>query len=785
MPVKFSQFVVAPPPLVSGDIVVGLRNGTNAQFVYNSSLNSLTHAVTQTAHGFSLAQIVRFDGTNYVLAQADNFADSEAVGIVSEVTDADNFIITMYGLVIFPMMGTFTPGSAYYLSDVTAGALTDTAPVNPTSVVKFMFIATDIGSGYFLNYEANTVGGGSGGGSVRVPITQAANGFVVGDILRLSGSTYVKAQADVTTNAEAVGIVSGIVDADTFYLSVAGLIEGMSTLIAGTVYFLSPATAGLLTSTETTTPGEISKPMFIARDATSGYLINYRGKVIPTLSGFTNLALTNNDIISVNSNGPINLVPNGSGVVTSSATTEILNDKELRWYNTANTFYSAFKALSGLSSSTTWTLPPADGSVNSLISTDGAGNLAFTPVGIQQQVWISKNGNDTTGNGSIIRPYLTLAKALASITDASTTKRYGIFVLPGRYDEAVNIVLKPWIWIVGYGSNICYITSPNNQVTPSAAFGGVNTRLGVLNIYVGGSTGLNWDLSALAGGSCVMDLIGVTFNGGLTFKGRAGSADFLQMFTTYAIGDWNLQDTQGFAYSCFSASNINFTTVNADIFGGGGYNLNSVSASNWSLICAAAHRHTLFINASSNPGTFTVTGVDATVLIDAISAPKLESDLILSGSPTINYITNSYAVTYTPGSPGNWSPAPTDVTRALDQLAARPITGGGLTWSVVTTNTAMVVGHGYIVNSVSQVTLTLPATMAVGDTFQVVTMNTGGFTIAQNAGQRIQQGTNLTTVGVSGSISSQSNGDAINIVCNVANTNLIATPGTIGTLLVT
>ena len=120
---------------------------------------------------------------------------------------------------------------------------------------------------------------GPGGGSTY-SITQAGHGFAVGDVVRLNGTTYVKAKADTQTNAEAVGLVSAIAG-DDFTLTVVGLVTGLSGLSAGSVYYLSELTAGLLTTTEPADVGEITKPLLIAATTTSGYVFNMRGSVIP------------------------------------------------------------------------------------------------------------------------------------------------------------------------------------------------------------------------------------------------------------------------------------------------------------------------------------------------------------------------------------------------------------------------------------------------------------------------------------------------------------------------
>lgn len=106
------------------------------------------------------------------------------------------------------------------------------------------------------------------------------------------------------------------------------------------------------------------------------------------------------------------------------------------------------------SSSVVATAVPFDNSTNGFVSTDVQSAIeearAFlsTP-SIDQNYYVAKNGSDTTGNGSIGYPYLTIGKALTVITDSSPTKRYVITVGPGDYNE--NLVLKANIFIKGSG----------------------------------------------------------------------------------------------------------------------------------------------------------------------------------------------------------------------------------------------------------------------------------------------------------------------------------------------
>lgn len=77
-----------------------------------------------------------------------------------------------------------------------------------------------------------------------------------------------------------------------------------------------------------------------------------------------------------------------------------------------------------------------------------ARSFVSTP-SLDQNYWVTKQGNDTTGNGSVGQPYLTIAKALSVILDSAPTKRYTINVGPGDYNE--NLSLKANVFIKGAG----------------------------------------------------------------------------------------------------------------------------------------------------------------------------------------------------------------------------------------------------------------------------------------------------------------------------------------------
>ncbi len=136
--------------------------------------------------------------------------------------------------------------------------------------------------GHVLAAANGTGGGGGSGTSTTISVTQTSHGFTVGQWVYLNGATYTLAEATTSIVGESVGVVSAVADANSFTLFMAGHLTGLTSLTAGGVYFLSDGTPGLATATEPTTPGHISKPLFVADTTTSAIVANYRGKVIPT-----------------------------------------------------------------------------------------------------------------------------------------------------------------------------------------------------------------------------------------------------------------------------------------------------------------------------------------------------------------------------------------------------------------------------------------------------------------------------------------------------------------------
>lgn len=122
-------------------------------------------------------------------------------------------------------------------------------------------------------------------------------------------------------------------------------------------------------------------------------------------------------------------------------------------------------------------------------------------------------------------------------------------------------------------------------------------------------------------------------------------------------------------------------------------------------------------------------------------------------------------------------------TSATGSTLTIDATGAGFIWINVTSATQqMDVNNGYIANDgATLVTLTLPATAAVGDIVAVQGAGSGLWTIAQNDTQVIHSNLGDTTTGTDGSLSSTSRYDRVTLMCIATDTDWVVN-GSVGTL---
>ena len=167
---KATSFNTISPILAKGDLIAGTGVNTSGSLpvgadllflqadsstptglkwtgVADADATKIVKSVNQTAHGFALQDILKRSGGAYAKAQSNTLANSQVVGMVLSVTDANNFILVMDGYCTG--LSSLTADTSYYLSASTAGALTSTEPNTATQITRCLLIADTATSGYF------------------------------------------------------------------------------------------------------------------------------------------------------------------------------------------------------------------------------------------------------------------------------------------------------------------------------------------------------------------------------------------------------------------------------------------------------------------------------------------------------------------------------------------------------------------------------------------------------------------------------------------------------------
>lgn len=300
---------------------------------------------------------------------------------------------------------------------------------------------------------------------------------------------------------------------------------------------------------------------------------------------------------------------------------------------------------------------------------DLVGN-SFSAATSSMKVYVDKSGNDSTADGTEFKPFLTITAAYNFITDASTLKRYVIYLGPGTFTES-TLTIKPWIWLVGNGrssSRVNVTTSPNLiNIDPSWATS--TSRGGFINIYCTGTTGFNGDLVALGGTtSVVFELQDTFFNGNFILKGRT-TADFVEYLRGYIFGSTTLSSIQGFFFQIVQVGTLTIDTAGTD----------NCTVQLFACMCSnpvtvnqtSTKSCTPQLTGSTITSTLTAnksgSGI-CTITADAISLP-IQTQVVLSGGATIAPISDSAYVFYAPTTSANWTVQPTTVKSALDTLA--------------------------------------------------------------------------------------------------------------------
>lgn len=409
---------------------------------------------------------------------------------------------------------------------------------------------------------------------------------------------------------------------------------------------------------------------------------------------------------------------------------------------------------------------------------------------------INANGNLDLGNGSLqFNPYNTAKWIVDPLNNIGTHTTIGgalaaavsgetIFIRPGVYTE--NITLKDGVNLTAFASDGVGSSQggggavTKNVVilgTTTASYSGLVTLSGI-QFKTNGAAAINvTGTGNLILNSCSVyasDATGITSNSAMnlnfyvcTFKADTGYAIIVNTQAPCAFlwcilsGDPATPNTTATSNMAFDACNIQGTafstsstgtiTVICCNWGCGGQTALTTSGTGTSSIYNTFLNTTTATSLSAGSGT-TIELYNSEITTSNVTA--------IAGAGTLKYgcllfVNTGSSITTTTQTP----------------VVLTPDQGGKMPWTTVTgTTQTAVAGNGYIANNAGTVTVTLPATSAVGDTVSVTGINNAtGWLIAQNAGNTIYFGASTTTPGVGGSLASAATRDAVTLVCMTAN----------------
>lgn len=433
---------------------------------------------------------------------------------------------------------------------------------------------------------------------------------------------------------------------------------------------------------------------------------------------------------------------------------------------------------------------------NSVITGNGT-HFVDTVITPGETLYVAAStGNDTTGNGSILFPYATIGKAVAESSVGTTIDIEG-----GTYTETISFSNVTQISLVG-GGNTDYSSV---FISGSVSFDSTSDHITFIGIAFSNSSAAMVDVVAAAHisfQSCVFNA-GAATNPAINISGAiTGEIDLRD-----CLIDGTVANSATAFYQLYilgqQSTNCNVVASNGATVILNCPNLGKVTHSGGIIEL----NNIAYVQATSGTSITSTANSGATAQFILNNTNVQQSDLtygaIAKTGTCIYIITNcNYAPTTTfSGTRQNFGALATDLNANYTPTNYTAVNGsveGNLNgidnalssinpkqYTVETANTALVKNQGYVANSSSNIVFTLPVTAALGDQFEISSVGTGTFTIAQNSGQSIRFGADITTTGTGGSIASTDIGDSITVLCWSANTQFIVINGAIGNFNVT
>lgn len=289
-----------------------------------------------------------------------------------------------------------------------------------------------------------------------------------------------------------------------------------------------------------------------------------------------------------------------------------------------------------------------------------------------QVIYVDKSNTNTyTETGSRARPFKSIATMLSSITDAGAGKRYCCIVAPGTYTESPAIRLKPYINMTALAGDTVIITTSD-----SSRLKWLNSSPGRLFLSgIAFPSGIEVVNDTPLGVSGMVLDIGNSDIGSVVFAGRGGGIDYIQLRNdTRVAGTTTINSASVTIFGSTLLGLLTLTDTDCVVPDAYGSAMTATLRSNYEFSASVTSAiYDVYVDSWGNNPLSSLTmvsnsAVPSTWNTDPGSYPNSVS---LSGSPLPVVVLSSSAnsVGYTPAISGDWSPVPTTIKAALDQLA--------------------------------------------------------------------------------------------------------------------
>jgi len=326
----------------------------------------------------------------------------------------------------------------------------------------------------------------------------------------------------------------------------------------------------------------------------------------------------------------------------------------------------------------------------------GSGCIPPLP-NITRIIYVNQGGNDSTADGSLCKPYLTITAAMASITTAiapspdpnNLTKRYEINIGPGQYNEG-QLGLKANVQLVGESIlltrlNIPFILDPSDVNWNDLNFS-KDPRSGFVQLTLLQPLNLNFRIVQSVSGKLFFDSVTTGGNSTLILTALSTSVNQVNIRNSQLGAGYTQNGINMNIFSSFvSGGNIVInsqvdTDTQVNLVGGGinGNIIINVQSGHIPIdplnLTSFAIAENIF-NPFPNSGQLIINGVNnvsTRVRATVDSIPIRQRVIIVGTSTSLIRVDDSNGLAYTPINSANWnSPSPTTVQEALDRLASR------------------------------------------------------------------------------------------------------------------